>query len=51
MVLSTIVIHGIPKLQALPRDGKPVNKWNDSDDAWEDVAKGIRLVVEELRKR
>jgi hypothetical protein len=39
------------KLQALPQDGKPVNKWNDSDEAWEDFAKGIRLVVEELRKR
>jgi hypothetical protein len=38
------------KLQALPKDAKPVTRWNDRDEAWTDVARGIRKVVEELRK-
>jgi hypothetical protein len=39
------------KLQALPKDAKPVMKWSNRDEAWTDVARGIRKVVEELRKR
>jgi hypothetical protein len=39
------------KLQALPKDAKPVMKWSNRDEAWTDVARGIRRVVEELRKR
>jgi hypothetical protein len=34
------------KLQALPRDGKPVTKWPTSDEGWADVARGVRRVVE-----
>jgi hypothetical protein len=36
--------HSAPfgKLQALPKDGKPVVKWEDRDEAWNDVARGIR---------
>ncbi|MDP9382031.1 MAG: toll/interleukin-1 receptor domain-containing protein [Chloroflexota bacterium] len=37
------------KLQALPRDGKAVTTWGNRDQAWLDVANGIRSVVEELR--
>jgi TIR domain-containing protein len=37
------------KLQALPKDGKPVTAWGDKDAAWLDVAQGIRKAVEELR--
>jgi hypothetical protein len=29
----------------------PVSSWDDPDEAWTDVARGIREVVEELRKR
>jgi tetratricopeptide (TPR) repeat protein len=36
------------KLQALPQEGKPVDSWRKKDEAWTDVAKGIRQVVEEL---
>jgi hypothetical protein len=36
-------------LQALPRDGKPIKTWADPDEAWTDVARGIRQVVERLR--
>jgi hypothetical protein len=32
-------------LQALPRDAKPVSSWAQADEAWLDVAKGIRRVV------
>ena len=36
------------KLQALPRDGKPVTKWVDRDEAWLNIVKSIRLVCEDL---
>ena len=35
------------KLQALPTDGKPIANWKNRDDAWLNVAQGIRRVVEE----
>lgn len=38
------------KLQALPRDGKPVSDWSTHDKAFNEVARGIRRVVEELGK-
>ncbi len=34
------------KLQAMPKDATPVKKWSDEDDAWLDVAKGIRKALE-----
>src|SRR5258708_29265334 len=37
------------RLQALPREGKPVTKWEDKDAAFLEVSKGIRRVIEELR--
>jgi TIR domain len=39
------------ELQALPEDAKPVTEWKYSDEAWTDVARSIRKIVEELRKR
>jgi len=36
------------KLQVLPRDGRPVIKWRPQDDAFTDIARGIRRVVEEM---
>ncbi len=36
------------KLQALPKDAKPVKKWGDPDDAFVDIAKGIRKAAGEL---
>lgn len=40
--------HSTPfgKLQALPRDAKPITSWSSRDEAFLDVAKGIRRVVE-----
>jgi len=36
------------RLQALPKDGKAVTSWPNRDEAWTDVARGIRLSVSEL---
>jgi hypothetical protein len=38
------------RLQALPRDAKPISRWADTDEALLDVAKGIRRVIEDLQK-
>jgi tetratricopeptide (TPR) repeat protein len=39
------------KLQALPKYGRPVTKWGNRDEAWEDVAKGLRSTVAAMRTR
>lgn len=39
------------KLMALPTDGKPVMSWGDEDDAFSNVAKGIRNVIENWGKK
>jgi hypothetical protein len=36
------------RLQALPRDAKPVTKWENRDDAWLDVVHGLRAAVTKL---
>lgn len=36
------------KLQALPRDGSAVTIWANRDEAWVDIATGIRRIVESL---
>jgi hypothetical protein len=36
-------------LQALPKDGKPINKWRPQDDGYMSVTDGITAVVNELR--
>jgi hypothetical protein len=36
------------KLQALPTDGKPITKWDNRDEAFTVVAKGIRATVKEI---
>src|SRR5262249_10264537 len=42
--------HSAPfgRLQALPRDGRPVRSWPDPDEAFGDIARGIRSVAEEM---
>jgi len=37
------------KLQALPANGTPLTRWPDSDEAWEDIARGILRLASELR--
>jgi hypothetical protein len=50
VVLRPCDWHGAPfgKLQALPKDGKAVTSWANKDEAWTDVAKGIRQAVEAM---
>jgi replicative DNA helicase len=36
------------KLKALPTDGKPITSWQNRDEAFADVARGIRLAIAEL---
>ncbi|WP_437570777.1 tetratricopeptide repeat protein [Sorangium sp. So ce542] len=35
------------RLKPLPSDGRPVTSWPSQSEAWADVARGIRLAVEE----
>jgi hypothetical protein len=39
------------KLQALPKDAKPVTSWTNRDEAWTNVASGIEEAVTRLGKR
>jgi hypothetical protein len=52
IILSACDWHSAPfgKLQGLPKDAKPIKSWNDRDEAWTDVARGIRRVIENLSK-
>jgi len=52
VILRPCLWDGTPfaKLQGLPRDGKPVTEWSNRDNAFSDIAGGIRSVVEELKK-
>jgi hypothetical protein len=45
--------HSAPfgKLQALSKDSKPVTQWSDQDEAFLNIAQGIRKAVAELQKR
>src|SRR5262245_37027622 len=36
------------KLQALPKDAKPIKTWSDRDEAWLDVVRGLRRVIDRL---
>ena len=50
VILRTVMWDQAPfaKLQALPRDGKPIRSWPDLDAAFDDVARGIRAAVESM---
>jgi hypothetical protein len=52
VILRPVYWRGAPfgKLQALPTDGKPVasSHWHNLDEAFYDVAEGIRKAVEEM---
>jgi tetratricopeptide (TPR) repeat protein len=39
------------KLQALPKDAKPITKWDDRDEALLNVVQGIRRAVETLQAK
>ena len=51
IILRPVDLEDAPfsKLQALPANGRPVVKWENRDDAFVDIARGIRKTVAELR--
>lgn len=53
VILREVDWHGAPfgKLQALPKNAEPVMNWANIDQAFTDVARGIRKVVEALKKQ
>ncbi|MDF5710329.1 MAG: toll/interleukin-1 receptor domain-containing protein [Nostoc sp. S4] len=52
IILKPTDWNGAPfgKLQALPKNAKPVTTWPDQDEAFLNVAQGIRKVVEDIAK-
>ncbi len=42
-------VEGVSSVQALPKDAKPVNQWDDKDDAWNNIYKRIKEKAENLR--
>ena len=52
VLLRAVDIEDAPfaHLQGLPTDLRPVTSWPNRDEAWTDVAKGIRRAVEAIRQ-
>ncbi|QDV53066.1 toll/interleukin-1 receptor domain-containing protein [Gimesia fumaroli] len=52
VVLRPVDWHSAPfaKLQALPRDAKPITEWPNRDSAFQDVARGIREIFESQKR-
>ena len=48
---TDLAIHWLSRLQMLPKGGKPVNKWGNRDEAYQQISTGIREAVEELNKQ
>ena len=50
VIVQPVDWSGAPfgKLQALPKDGKPVTLWTNKEAAWVDVARGIRKAAGEV---
>ena len=42
-------INNIANIEALPKKGTPITKWNDKDSAWRSVYEGIKLQVEKIK--
>src|SRR5215510_2572279 len=53
VIVRPVDWQGLPigKLQALPKDSKPVTSWPNRDDAWLNIAQGIRKTIEEMAGR
>jgi hypothetical protein len=39
----------IAALQVLPKDGKPISNWVDIDTAWENVGRGIQILLKKIK--
>jgi len=52
VILRPTAWEGAPfsKLQALPTDARPISKWSNRDEAFANVAAGLKAVVESLAR-
>ena len=52
IILQPVDWRGAPfgRLQALPRDAKPIVKWRIRDAGFKNVAEGIRAAIEEITR-
>ncbi len=50
IIMKPVDLKGteLRQLQALPKDGKPVTRWDDQDEAFLNVVQGIRRVVDSM---
>ena len=50
VIVSPVDWHPAPfgMLQALPANGKPITTWGNRDQAWAEVATGIRSLIDHL---
>lgn len=53
IILRPCIWQGGPfeKLQALPKNAKPVTSWTNQDDAFTNITEGIRETVKQLREK
>lgn len=53
IILRSVDWHDAPfgKLQCLPTDALPVTRWEDRDEAFKNIATGIRTTVETMRQQ
>lgn len=51
IILRPVDWQGAPfgKLQCLPKDARPVTRWEDQDEAFLDISQGIRKAAAEIR--
>lgn len=51
IILKTCTWHDLcGDIQALPKDGKPIDEWDKEEKAWENIYEGIKKVVNCLRE-
>lgn len=53
VIAKTVDMTGAPfvQLQGLPSDGRAIVKWDDQDDAWLNVVRGLRLVIDVVSRK
>lgn len=53
IILRPVDWHGTPfhHLQALPANARPVTQWPSRDQAWENVARNLRIMIDKWQKR
>jgi O-acetyl-ADP-ribose deacetylase (regulator of RNase III) len=53
VLLKPVPLESLPvaKIQALPRNAKPVSEWKNRDSAFVDVTRGLRKAIQNLHSR